>query len=258
MLEQQQTKLVSGLKEMYHFLQNASAWKGPSLDESYGHPLTHNILSALDLIKLHHDSGKVEIFEENCDKLRSNMIILEDPILAYRKGYASLESENSHHERPGTALSHRDTPVQPRLSLFTRSSDLHRVLSLPLTESSSSRSKAPLRQRFAQSSVQNSPLEQSSNFINDPQLYAPEWKQALAVMSETYQAYRDEYSDVDTFNSTWEPAQVPFDLYHHFYSYQEPMAGSNAFRMPDVSDLVHLDKMESDSSEFVWQPEAMT
>jgi hypothetical protein len=51
MLERQQTKLVSGLKEMYHLLQNASGWKGPSLDESYGHPLTHNILSALDLIK---------------------------------------------------------------------------------------------------------------------------------------------------------------------------------------------------------------
>jgi hypothetical protein len=251
MLEQQQTKLVSGLKEMYHLLQNASGWKGPSLDESYGHPLTHNILSALDLIKMNHDSGEVEMFEENCDKLRSNTIILEDPILAYRGGYASSESENSHHERPGIASSHRDTPVQPMLSLFTRISDLPSVTSPPLTESSSSRSKAPLRQRSAQPSVQNPPLEQSSNFINDPQLSAPECEQVLAVMSEIYQACRDEYSGTDTFNSIWEPAQVPFDSYHHFSSYQEPMASSNAFCMPDVSDLVYLDKMESDYSELV-------
>jgi hypothetical protein len=74
------------------------------------------------------------------------------------------------------------------------------------------------------------------------------------MMSETYQAYRDEYSDTDTFNSIWDPVQVPFDSYHHLSSYQEPMASNNPFCMPEVSDLVYLDKMESDSSELVWQP----
>jgi hypothetical protein len=42
MHEQQQTRLVSELKEMYYRLQNASAWEGLSLDEIDGQPLIHD------------------------------------------------------------------------------------------------------------------------------------------------------------------------------------------------------------------------
>jgi hypothetical protein len=95
MLEQQQAQLVSGLKEMYQRLQKASAWEGPSLDETSGHPLTHDILSALNLLELKHDdSGEPETFEENCDKLQSKMVS-EGANYVRRRGSISSESEHN-------------------------------------------------------------------------------------------------------------------------------------------------------------------
>jgi hypothetical protein len=98
MLERQQIRLVSALKEMYHRLQNVSAWVGPSK------MTIADILSALDVHNIHHDSSEVEVFGEDHDKLRS-MMNPEDVSLVYQRMYASSESGNSHLERPNLTYS---------------------------------------------------------------------------------------------------------------------------------------------------------
>lgn len=263
MLEQQQSQLVSGLKEMYHRLQTASAWDGPNLDETSGHPLTHDILSALDLLESKHDDpGEVETFEENCDKLQSRMIS-EGAGLAHRRGSVSSESEHSHHqERPRTSSSRHETPVQPKLSLFKESFNFPSATSSPLSQSPISipRARPFEQQQIIPAPVRPSPLQQHHpTFTNDPQLYAPEWATALAEMNDPDQVFRNKYSDYDAFNSSWEQAQMPsLDAYNHYPSYQNPMAGGNAFGISDISDLPQLDSMDFDFSKFVQQPEVMT
>jgi hypothetical protein len=51
MLEMQCNQLVCCLEEMYQRLRKASLWEGKSLDEWNGHPLTHDILAALDFLE---------------------------------------------------------------------------------------------------------------------------------------------------------------------------------------------------------------
>lgn len=47
MLEQQQTRLVQALEELYRRSFEAGLWTGPVLRETNGHPLTHDLLKAL-------------------------------------------------------------------------------------------------------------------------------------------------------------------------------------------------------------------
>lgn len=257
MLEQQQTQLVSGLKEMYHRLQKASAWDGPTLDETSGQPLTHDILSALNLLESKHDdSGEVEQFEENCEKLQSRMLS-EGAGFVHRRGSLSSDSDHSHHERPRTSSSRHDTPVQPKLSLFKESFNFPSATSSPLTQSPIPRSK-PFEQQPMQASVRPSPL-QAPTFTNDPQLYAPEWAQALADISDPNQVYRNKLAmQVNEFEfPSWDPSQL--DSFNQFPSFQQMSNGNNIYGgMPDMNDLSQLDPMEFDFSKYVQQPEVMT
>jgi hypothetical protein len=62
-LEMQYNQLVCCLQEMYQRLRKASLWEGKSLDEWSGHPLTHDILAALDFLEPEgedSDTGFVE------------------------------------------------------------------------------------------------------------------------------------------------------------------------------------------------------
>jgi len=66
MLEQQQSQLVTGLRELYRRLQSGEGWPGSALKESHGgHPLTHDILERLDLL---HSTGDVPIKYEGFDE----------------------------------------------------------------------------------------------------------------------------------------------------------------------------------------------
>lgn len=259
MLEQQQSQLVSGLKEMYHRLQKASAWEGPSLDETSGHPLTHDILSALNLLESKHDdSGEMEAFEENCDKLQSRMVS-EGANFVQRRGSISSDSDHSHHERPKTASSHNDTPVQPKLSLFRESFNFPSASSSPLTQSPIPRSKPFTQHQYPTPSPVRPLTSQEPTFTNDPQLYAPEWAQALADMSYPEQVYRTKLAmqagEFDSF-SAWDAPNGQLDAYQ-FPSYQ--MSNGNMFGgLPDVTDLTQLDGMEFDFNTYVQQPEVMT
>lgn len=261
MLEQQQSQLVSGLKEMYHRLQKASAWEGPSLDETSGQPLTHDILAALNLLESKHDdSGELEVFEENCDKLQSR-IVSEGANFVHRRGSISSDSDHSHHERPKTASSRNETPVQPKLSLFKESFNFPSASPSPLTQSPIPRSKPSLQQQcYVPSPVRQLPLQEPT-FTNDPQLYAPDWAQALAEMSYPEQLHRAKLAmqagDFDTF-VPWDATNVQMEAYQ-FSSYQAQMGNGNMLGgLPDITDLTQMDAMEFDFSTYVQQPEVMT
>ena len=263
MLEQQQSQLVSRLKEMYHRLQKVSAWEGPTLDESSGQPLTHDILSALNLLESKHDdSGELEVFEESCDKLQSRMVS-EGANFVHRRGSISSDSDHSHHDRPKTASSRQETPVQPKLSMFKESFNFPSASSSPLTQSPIPRSKPFAQQQYSvPSQVRQVPLQEPT-FINDPQLYAPEWAQALADMSYTDQVYRAKMvaqaqaGEFDTL-APFDTAHIQMEAYQ-FPSYPHQMSNANMIGgLPDISDLTQIDTMDFDFSTYVQQPEVMT
>lgn len=63
MLERQQAQLVAGLQEMYKRMQSGRGWIGAPLDEAVGHPLTHDILSSLGVLR-RDDYGTAETAED--------------------------------------------------------------------------------------------------------------------------------------------------------------------------------------------------
>lgn len=255
MLEQQQSQLVSGLKEMYHRLQKVSAWEGPSLDESSGQPLTHDILSALNLLETKHDdSGEIEVFEEDCEKLQSRMVS-EGANFAHRRGSISSDSDHSHHDRPKTASSRNDTPVQPKQSLFKESFNFHSVSPSPLTQSPIPRSKPFAQQQYPTSSPARQLPLQEPTFINDPHLYAPEWAQILTDMTYTDPSYRAKSGLTSEFDAF--PPFVDHTETYQFPPYPTQM--SNVIGGPlEISDLTQIDSMDFDFSTYVQQPEVMT
>jgi hypothetical protein len=275
MLEQQQSQLVSGLKEMYHRLQKVSAWDGPTLDESSGQPLTHDILSALDLLEPKHDeSGETDVFEENCDKLQSRMLS-EGSGFSHRRGSLSSDSEHSHLERPRTASSRHETPTQTKPSIFRESFNFPSGTPSPLTHSPIPQPKQFAPQQLAQQqrrpSVRPSPLQQLPTFSNDPQLYAPEWAQVLA-MNDPDAAYRAakfgmQHPELDAFN-TWDLATPQMDHHNHygqFSNFQMGTSDNGAMfgGMPDAicpPDLSQMDNcsMDFEFMRYVQQPEVMT
>ena len=98
MLEQQQTQLVAGLQELYHRLLASGQWHGDALSESSGHPLTHDILAALDLLEMRRDgSGDSEKFEDDVRILQQRLFDAGAPRMR-RKASVSSDSERSHQD----------------------------------------------------------------------------------------------------------------------------------------------------------------
>ncbi|GAD92162.1 C6 transcription factor (Fcr1), putative [Paecilomyces variotii No. 5] len=70
MLEQQQAWLVYGLQELYRRTHEGEGWPGEPLKvEANGHPLTHDMLTALGAL----DHTKGEHFEENTEVLQQEL-----------------------------------------------------------------------------------------------------------------------------------------------------------------------------------------
>lgn len=260
LLEQQQIQLVSGLQEMYHRLQKASAWHGKPLDVSSGRPLTHDILAALKLLESKNDgSCELEAFEENCDKPQSRLVSKEAEF-AHRRGAISSDSELSHHDQSRTASSH-NVPVHSTPSMFTENFNFSSATSSPPTHSSISGARQPPQPQQQHHPVllpiKPSPLERSiAN--TDPQLYAPEWAQVLAEMSAPEQIYRTkremEAPDIRSLlSSPWDQSLPPFGwstFNSHFPAYLEQMGhgnvNDNAFG--GANGLCALDTMDVDFS----------
>lgn len=246
MLEQQQTQLVSGLQEMYRRLQSANAWDGRRLVEANGQPLTHDILAALNLLENKHDGTAIsEIFEEDVQKLQSRLLA-EGHGYVQRRGSVSSESEHSQHgnfRAPATSVLARPT--------FRDSFTFGSNTSSPLVQS-------PIpQQRQPKLSTQQSPIQATFQH-NDPQLYAPEWAQALSdatsqqskLALSQIQPEATIGDDLDMLsNSQW---QGNFGFDNSFTAYPQYTAG-----MQSMSDIAALDGMDVDFSKFVNPSAAM-
>lgn len=279
MLEQQQTQLVSGLQEMYHRLQKASAWHGTHLDESSGHPLTHDILAALNLLESKHDgSGEMEAFEENCEKLHSRLSS-EGMGFPRRRGSSSSDSGHSHQGQPW-AISSSNTLVKLKPSLFTEDSSFPSATSPLPTHSSIPRSRLqpqPPQQHHVPLPIKLSSIQESTA-NNVPQLYAPEWAHALADSSPLEQIYRTKYAmEAPDFHSLlsspWDPSSPQFDsssFNSHFPASHGQMGNGdsigngigNAFGsingLSGINDLGLRDTLDIDFSKFVQPQELIT
>lgn len=95
MLEQQQTQLVAGLRELYTRLQSGQGWPGSPLPEAQGgHPLTHDILERLDLLHPSSDSSSnYDGFEEDCNRMQQRLL---DRGAAYTHRRGSISSDSEH------------------------------------------------------------------------------------------------------------------------------------------------------------------
>jgi hypothetical protein len=100
---------------MYRRLREAYAWYGTHLDESRGHPLTHDILAALNLLEPDsYDSGRIGTVKD-FDEVAHSMLISEGVIHADRPSRDKPRSMIGHHLQP--------TALQTGSSLFEVHSD---------------------------------------------------------------------------------------------------------------------------------------
>lgn len=118
MLEQQQSQLVAGVRQMYRKLLNGESWPGSALPEQQeGFPLTHDILDRLDVL---HMTGEnpvgSEAFEDDLDKIQQRLL---DNGASYvpRRSSPSTDSEPdlAHADSP------RDNPTVSRSSVSSTS-----------------------------------------------------------------------------------------------------------------------------------------
>ncbi len=102
MLEQQQTQLVAGLRELYRRLQQHEPWPGPALlAESGGHPLTHDILHRLGLVHTPLDDSVESVhgpFEDDFLTMQRQLVDRGAPL---QKRSASSTSPESDDEDDG-------------------------------------------------------------------------------------------------------------------------------------------------------------
>jgi hypothetical protein len=157
MLEQQQTQLVAGLRELYSRLQKGESWPGQPLRESSGGcPLTHDILERLDLLHPSSDnSSNYEGFEEDCNRMQQKLLERGAPF-THRRGSMSSDSEHGH---ASSNSSHGGTPVT-RSFAFDTPFARHRAPPTP-----------PMNSPFPRQSQVMSPVKQefpiiSSDFLN--------------------------------------------------------------------------------------------
>ncbi|KAL1642749.1 Fluconazole resistance protein 1 [Diplodia intermedia] len=116
MLEQQQSQLVAGLRELYRRLNAGEGWPGaPLAEQQGGHPLTHDILERLDLLQSKEGSSQFEPFEEDFTRMEKRLRDEEEaqagPALK-RRGSIGSESDHAHASSPS---SHGSPPTPPKM-----------------------------------------------------------------------------------------------------------------------------------------------
>lgn len=111
MLEQQQSQMVSGIRELYRRLLEGESWPGKPLKKTSasGHPLTHDILERLNLLHSTNDTPiKHEGFEDDLSLLQQRCFDTKGSPAMQRKKSISEESEpglssDSSHGLPSPA-----------------------------------------------------------------------------------------------------------------------------------------------------------
>jgi hypothetical protein len=120
MLEQQQTQLVAGLRELYSMLQSGQSWPGAPLREaSGGYPLTHDILERLDLLHSSDAGSNYEGFEEDCNRMQQKLLERGAPYTR-RRGSTSSDSEHGHVSSPSSYSGTPTTKPAPFTDPFPR------------------------------------------------------------------------------------------------------------------------------------------
>ncbi|KAF2869078.1 hypothetical protein BDV95DRAFT_609324 [Massariosphaeria phaeospora] len=237
MLEQQQTQLVAGVRELYARLLNGQSWPGPPLrDAPGGHPLTHDILERLDLLHSGSESGSNhEGFEEDTDRMQQKLLEQGAPY-THRRRSISSDSDHGHspplssHSPPTKNIMYMDPvfarnngpPTPPMNSPFPRQSQIVSPI----------KQEAPTMVSYIK---QETPMVSSSFMSNralDPSaLKAPVWTAEPMMM--------DEPLDFST------KSMYPFDNYGNFDSSHmmlDPMAlGPPIAMMTDWNDPNDLD-----------------
>lgn len=254
MLEQQQAQLISALTEMYYKLRKASAWEGPSLDESEGNPSAQDIPSALDLLEVDRKCNEVQLFEGECDKQQFSMNLDHASLIRRRlQGRASSKVADCYQERPGTTTPDDWKSIQPEPSSSTHPFDRSSVTPSSVTQSTTSSWEASLQLPNAEASVViYTTLQESPTSRNERRASVLEWEHALMTMNETVQAYRDDANAFGASDGLWESAPVPLD------AHQDLLTSDNGFGMPVTTDLFSLNWIPCDPSNLIWQPEMAT
>ncbi|MCJ1226344.1 hypothetical protein MMC12_002994 [Toensbergia leucococca] len=134
MLEQQQIQLVNGLQILYKQNVTGERWSGAPLKDSFkGHPLTHDILEKLGVLKLdaHANFGG---FEDDLDTMQQRLI---DGGAELMQRQGSVDSESDHGQSlmsflesespqsPNDAFGQSQLPTPPVLSQTCRSESQH-------------------------------------------------------------------------------------------------------------------------------------
>jgi hypothetical protein len=179
MLEQQQSQLVSGLRDMYKKLQAGESWPGRPLKESHGgFPLTHDILERLNVLHSNDSAIKHEAFEDDLALLQERCMRANGIAQNVRRRRAMSEesepgltsSASSSHGMSSPAqsiafpdaFSQHNTPVTPSMDGdFYRPYTGKSQLAMPTTSQSSNFHPTPAALLQHAWAGQQYPLDQS-------------------------------------------------------------------------------------------------
>ena len=199
MLEQQQSQLVAGIQQLYELTQKGHTWIGPPLKESTnGHPLTHDILDRLGVLKQEGLSGD-EPFEEDLNSLQHKLIASGAPYMHRQESSDGL-SENGH-----SPVSEAVPPKRPR----------HSIGRLPLTppmDTSRPRNNSADTQRFQSSKpISTTPAVPSV----PPSILQQQWPMPMTGVEDSMEFLDRAYDSfsVPDFNAISQPfPQTPFAI----------------------------------------------
>lgn len=223
MLESQQGQLVTGLQELYRRLVEGRRWEGPALSESSGHPLTHDILAALNLLEpSHEESSDAGMFEEDCQKLQSR---LWADGAGYARSGGSLSSESDLSPQTPTKISARSTPTTAKGPIFQNNMALNLSPS-PLAQSPTS------IQRQTYPSTQQAP-QNNFSVTSEPQFSLPQWSRPVAGDQMFAMSPQPTMTDFDSMLgvNSWDPTTAWGMDMNHFAD--PPQQNYNSFRMQD-------------------------
>jgi len=202
MLEQQQTQLVAGLRELYTRLHTGQGWPGQPLREAQsGHPLTHDILERLDLLHgTAENGGNYEGFEEDCSRMQHKLLERGAP-LSRRRTSMSSDSEHGHTPSPSSYSGTPTTKAFPFTDPFARNN-------APPTP--------PMNSPFPRQSQMTTPLKQESPMVSttfmhtgalDPSSLSRAWMND-SLMMEDPMDFTKPLSGFEIFNSNFDQVML--------------------------------------------------
>ncbi|RYO14584.1 hypothetical protein AA0111_g11927 [Alternaria arborescens] len=195
-LEKQQEQLVAGLRKVYSRLQNGEGWPGGPLREAQGgHPLTHDILERLDLLRSKVDSNSnYKGFEESCNRIQQKLLESGAPYKRRRGSVGSISDFGTPSSSTyGGASTTKSFP-------FTDSFAHNNVPPTTLLDCSFSR-QSQVMPLVKQEAPMVSPTFMDAGAVDLSALQRTAWTGDSTVMDEPLDFCRPMYS-LDSFNNS--------------------------------------------------------